>query len=105
LFTFVALYANPNDAGAFEDYYRNTHMEILRRWPAVVSSSLTVFSGTPRGGDAPFTLKGEVHFTSRDDFMAAMGSDAGAQSQQDARTMVEKFGVELTMMLGDTESD
>ena len=104
MFTFVALYANPNDARAFEDYYRSTHMDIMRRWPGVVSSAMTVFAGTPRGGEAPFALKGEVHFDSREDFMAAMGSDAGAESQKDARTMVERFGVDLTMMVGETES-
>lgn len=104
MFAFVVLYAGPNDAEAFVEYYRGTHMAIVDRWPGVRSATITVFSGTPRGGEAPFHLKGEMTFDSRDDFMAAMQSEAGAESQADARTMVERFGVDVTMLVGQTDA-
>lgn len=103
MFSFVALYAGPNDAKAFEDYYRTTHLDIVRGWPGLRAASVTVFSTTPRGGAPAFHLKGEMHFDSREDFMAAMQSDAGAESQVDARRMVEQFAVEVTMLLGETD--
>lgn len=105
MFTFVALYANPNDPKAFEDYYRSTHADIVRQWPGTKGTSITTFTGTPRGGDAPYTLKGEMHFDSREDFMTAMGSESGAASQTDARHMMEQFGVEMTLLLGETTSE
>jgi uncharacterized protein (TIGR02118 family) len=101
VFTFTALYAKPNDAEAFEAYYREHHMSIVARWPGVQGTRVVRFTGTPRGTEAPFHLMFEADFASQDDFMAAMGSDAGKETQQDARTMVERFGVELTMMVGE----
>lgn len=102
-FTFVALYAAPDDPAAFEEYYRSTHAQICARWPGLRSSTVTVFSGTPRGTESPYALKGEFAFATRDAFMMAMQSEAGTESQRDARHMVERFGVQVTMLLGETD--
>jgi uncharacterized protein (TIGR02118 family) len=101
MFRFIALYANPTDPDGFEAHYRSTHIPIMERWPGVKDTTITRVTGTPRGGDAPYHLLTTVTFDSRDDFMSAMGTDAGKESAQDARGMVEQFGVEVTMLLGD----
>lgn len=100
MFKFIALYEEPDDAEAFEAHYRTTHLEICRQWPGLRSANVTKVLGTARGGEAPLHLIGEFVFDSRDDFMAAMSTDSGRESQQDARRMAEQFGVKMTMLLG-----
>lgn len=101
MFSLVALYREPNDPDAFEQYYRGTHHEICRRWPGLRSATVVRFTGTPRGTEAPFLMKGEYVFDSQGAFLEAMGSDAGKESQQDARRMAEEFGVEMQLILGE----
>jgi uncharacterized protein (TIGR02118 family) len=101
MFRFIALYANPTDPEGFEEHFRSNHVPILERWPDTRDIAVTRVTGTPRGGDAPYHLVAAVTFDSRDAFMAAMGTDAGKESAQDARSMAEQFGVEVTMLVGD----
>lgn len=99
--TFVALYSQADDPQGFEEHYRTRHMEIIDRWPGVQSASVTRFSGTPRGGESPYSLMAVVTFATDEDMAAAFRSEAGAESVEDVKEMSKRFGVTPTLLLGD----
>ena len=97
---FVALYPKPEDVEGFEEHYRTTHIPIVESWPGVQSVRVTRFSGTPRGTDADYHIMVEAEFASDEEMAAALRSEPGAASAQDAMAMAQKFGVKPTMLLG-----
>lgn len=100
MFTFTALYSRPQDADGFVAEYRSDHLPIVQRWPNVRDSQTVVFDGTPRGGDPAYLVAFTARFDSAEDRMAALTSDAGGEAAQHARMLVEKYGIDVTMMLG-----
>ena len=99
--TFVALYEKPEDTEAFEQHYRDVHMPILQRWPGVRSVEVVRLTSTPRGGEPPYHLMATATFDSVEQMQEALRSEAGAEAAQDARTMMERFGVGPAMLLGE----
>jgi uncharacterized protein (TIGR02118 family) len=97
---FVALYDKPEDVEGFEKHLRETHLEIVGRWPGVRAVRTTRFSSTPRGTDAPYHVMVEAEFSSDEELAAAMRSESGAESARDAKAMAEQFGIRPTMLLG-----
>jgi uncharacterized protein (TIGR02118 family) len=88
----VALYNMPEDTIAFDAHYRDVHMPIVRRYPAL-RALRTVH---PRGlGDRPpaVYLIMEMGFDSRADLDAAVASEAG----RDLRNFAQA-GVTVTVV-------
>lgn len=98
--TFVALYQKPEDVAGFEEHYRTVHLPITQRWPGVGATTVTRFASTPRGGEPPYHLMFTAEFASDEEMAAALRSETGMESAQDARAMQERFGVGPAMLLG-----
>lgn len=98
---FVALYEKPEDTDGFNEHFRTTHMPIVQSWPGVQSVRVSTFSGTPRRQPPAFHLMLEAEFATDEEMAAALRSESGMASAQDAMAMAEQFGVSPTMLLGD----
>ena len=99
--TFVALYEKPEDPQGFEQHYRDVHRPILERWPGVRSVEVVRLTATPRGTEPAYYLMARATFDSTEQMQEALRSEAGTEAAQDARSMMEQFGVGPAMMLGD----
>ena len=100
--TFTALYTKPeNDAEAFLEEYKNDHVPIADRFLGMTSSSVTVFSGTPRGTDPGFYVMFHGVWDSMDDLNAALADPAMAEAGMHARGLVQKYGNAAQMLIGD----
>ena len=97
---FVALYPKPEDVDGWEEYYRSTHVPLVEAWPDVTSTSVTRFTGTPRGTEGAYHLMVVVEWATEEQMNAALRSEAGMAAAMDAKTMSEKFGNAPTMLLG-----
>ena len=97
---FVALYAKPDDVEGWEQHYRETHMPLVEQWPDVTSVSVTRFSGTPRGTEAPYHAMAVIEWYSDAEMASALRSEQGMAAAKDAMAMAEKFGSAPTMLLG-----
>jgi uncharacterized protein (TIGR02118 family) len=97
---FVALWSKPEDVEGFERHYREVHMRITARWPGVRSSTVTRFTGSLSGADAPYHLMFVATLDSEADLAAMLKSEAVAESGRDAREMIRRYGVKVTMLTG-----
>lgn len=97
----IVLYTKPDDVDGFESYYRETHMPIAKSLPGLESVSVSRITGTPRGTDAPYHLKGELFFTSNEDMSTALKGEEGMNVSRDAMGMCKRFGVEAEIMLAE----
>ena len=73
----VVLYSHPTDTAAFEKYYRDTHLPIVRRNAADIGFSRAVFMKFDRTADGkrpPFYRKAELWFPSEDALKRGMES-------------------------------
>ena len=98
--TFVAVYTTPEDVEGFEEHYRATHLPLVESWPGVTGVTITRFAATPRGTPAPYYLMAQAHWPTDEEMAAALRSEAGMAAANDAKTMTDRFGVALEMMLG-----
>jgi uncharacterized protein (TIGR02118 family) len=98
---FVAMYTRPDDVEAFEDHYRTVHVPIMDRWPNVESTEITRGTGTPRGTQAPFHLITTIRFATAEGMQQALTSEAGSEAARDAMGLAKRFGIEVTMLLGE----
>lgn len=97
---FVALYSKPDDVEGFEQHYRDNHLAIVGRWPAVQSTSTTRFTRSPIGGDPAYHLMFEATAATDEDLKTMLGSDAAREAVQDAQDMEKRFGTKMTAILG-----
>ena len=98
---FVALYPTPADPDGFDEHYRTTHLPLVAAWPGVQSTTVTRFAATPRGTAPDYHLLIIAEFATDEEMAAALRSEAGTAAAQDARVMMEQFGVAPIMLLGD----
>ena len=97
---FVALYPMPEDPDGFDEHYASTHLPLAAAWPGVLSTTVTRFAATPRGTAPDYHLLFTAEFATDEEMAAALRSDAGLAAAQDARVMMEQFGVKPIMLLG-----
>lgn len=96
----IALWGKPQDVEGFEQHYRTTHLEIVKRWPGVKSFSVSRITGTPGSGDAPYHRVFEATFATEEDLRQALRSPEMAEAARDASEMVRRFGATLTILTG-----
>ncbi len=98
---FVALYEKPDDVEGWEEHFRTTHIPIVQSWPGVTSVRVSRFTATPRRQPPAFHVMLEAEFATDEEMAAALRSESGMASAQDAMAMAERFGVSPTMLLGE----
>lgn len=97
----VALWPAPDeDVEGFEKHYRETHSEIVGRWPGVRRTLVTRASANPFGGDPAYHLVFVAEWDSQDDLDTAMASDEMQEAVSDVRTIGERWGIGPDMLVG-----
>lgn len=100
--TLTVLYTKPeSDAEAFLEEYKADHLPIVAKFPNMASYSTTVFSGTPRGTEAPYYLMFHATWASQEDMGAAMGDPSIMEASQHAMGLTQKYGNQAEMLIGD----
>jgi hypothetical protein len=89
----VGLWTEPSDIDAFEWEYLGSHFPQLR------SLANAQRSLTSRCLDGPYFRMTEVNFTSIDDIHVALQADLGKDILASARTLADKFGVRLEVLV------
>lgn len=95
----IVLYAQPEDAEAFDAHYREVHTPIVRRYPNLRDLRLSRPDGVA-GRPPDYYLVAEMVFDSRADLDAALASDAGRESGRDLRNFA---GAGATLLIVDDE--
>ena len=80
----IVLYAQPDDAAAFDAHYRGVHTPIVKQYPNLRELTVTRPDGVA-GRPPDYYLIAEMTFDSRADLDAALMSDAGRDSGRDLR--------------------
>lgn len=69
----TVLYEHPDDAGAFEDYYANTHLPIAGKMKGLAKIELTKFVDGPDGKPA-FYRMAELYFDTPEQMQTTLAS-------------------------------
>ncbi len=97
----IVLYTKPEDVEGFEAYYRDTHTPIAKSLPGLQGVSVSRITGTPRGTEAPYYLKGELVFEDAAAMSTALQGEEGMAVSKDAMAMCKKFGVDAEIMVAE----
>lgn len=68
----IALYRTPPDPGAFDRFYRDTHLPQVRKWPGLRRVELARVTGVPGGGGTPYYIITEMYFDDQEAVRAAL---------------------------------
>jgi len=93
--TLLALYKEPADPAAFEDYYKNHHAPLAKTLPGL--QSYTLGRGTARD---PYYLVAILTFASLDALQAAVSSSIGAATVADLANFAQA-GVDILSFAND----
>ena len=100
--SFTVLYTKPaENAEAFLEEYKTDHLAIAARFPKMSGSSTTVFSGTPRGTEAPYYVMFHGTWDSMGDLQEAMKDPSLMEASKHAMGMLQKYGNSAEMLVGD----
>jgi len=89
----VGLWTEPADTDSFEREYLGSHFPKLHRLPGATSTK------TSRCLDGPYFRMTEVSFDTLSAIHDALATDVGQQVLTDARTLSDKFGVKLDVLV------
>lgn len=95
------LYTTPDDIDGFLAYYRESHVPIAQQLPGLQQATASRITGTPRGTEAAYFLKGELTFASSEDLQTALSGDEGMAVSRDAMGMTQRFGCSAEIMLAE----
>lgn len=70
----LVMYAVPDDKDAFLDYYRNTHLPLVRKIPGVARARYSVSPATLQG-DAEYFCIFEIEYENAEQMERARGSE------------------------------
>jgi uncharacterized protein (TIGR02118 family) len=70
----TVLYGQPTDPAAFEGYYAETHMPLVRKIPGLGRYEQAKVIGTPDGGQPAFYRMFEFWFDNQDHMQRVLGS-------------------------------
>lgn len=95
----LALYHQPNDPTAFEQYYYGTHVPLAKQLPGLRAYTVSKGALAAAGGDAPYYLVAVLTFDSMAAIQAALASPQGKTTVAD----VPKFATGgATILMYDT---
>jgi uncharacterized protein (TIGR02118 family) len=99
--SFVALFTRPDDVEGFDAHYRDTHLPLIAQWPNVAETRVTRSTATPRGTEPAYYLIADIRFTSAEGMAEALRSTAMRAAGKDAQELCQRFGCEVSMLLGE----
>jgi uncharacterized protein (TIGR02118 family) len=101
LYAFWSAPANPGDTEEFDRLYRDRHAAIASKVPGMRRFITSRTDVGLEGTDPAFYRVAEMIFDSRDDLERAEHSDEWQALRQDAGQMIERFGVTMTVAMGE----
>lgn len=94
----IALYKQPKDKEAFDDYYENIHTPITAKIPGLREMKVTKFQSTPMGTESPYYLMCEMTYDSPEDLKNGLRSPEGRASGKDVMSFA---GDIVTLIIGE----
>ena len=79
----TALFGHPEDPDAFEEYYANTHLPLVRKIPNLQRFDRGKVVATPDGSEPAYYRFGDLWFESMDQMQSSLGSPEGQEVTQD----------------------
>ncbi len=89
----IGLWSEPADIDAFERDYLGSH------FPRLHGLALSQAAVTSRCIEGPYFRMTEVGFSSIDDINAAIDTDLGKEILAGARSLAEKYGIQLEVLV------
>lgn len=107
MYKIVACWSAPaaSDEEAFEEHYREVHAPLAAKVPELRALRLTRTREGLEGGAPAFYRVAELLFESPEAMERSAASEAWRAMREDAGTLVERFGVELSVGLGWEEEE
>jgi uncharacterized protein (TIGR02118 family) len=93
----------PEDEEAFEEYYKSTHFPRAAAVPHLERIVGTRTSGGFEGAETPHYRVAEMVFPSREAMDESAQSPEWAEMRQCSADIIERFGVSLTVEMGEEE--
>ncbi len=87
---FIALYQQPEDPTAFDEYYQNVHLPLCHKIPNLLKVEIARVTGTPRG-PSNYYMMVSLYFQDEATMMAALTSEAGMATAKDARNFAKEI--------------
>jgi|SRR5450432_3053425 uncharacterized protein (TIGR02118 family) len=81
----IVMYKVPKDAGAFDRYYRDTHIPIAKRIPGLRKYEVSEGPVATPAGPSPFHLIAILHFDDIASIQRAFGSPEGQAAAGDVQ--------------------
>lgn len=105
MYKLIACWSAPKqeDEAAFEEHYRTVHAPAAAKVPGLRRLVLTRTANGLEGSEPAFYRVAEMHFDSSEDLEAAEHAPEWAAMRADAGGMIERFGVSLTVGLGEEQ--
>ena len=103
MYKLIAIWSAPRteDEEAFEQHYRDVHLVAAAKTPSMRRLVAVRTSDGLEGSTPAFHRVAEMHFDSKADLEAAEHSAEWAAVRADAGGMIERFGVTLTVGMGE----
>ena len=103
MYKLIAIWSAPRaeDEEAFEQHYRDVHLAVAAKTPNMRRLVAVRTSDGLEGGQSAFYRVAELHFDSKADLEAAEHSAEWGGMRADAGGMIERFGVTLTVGMGE----
>jgi len=86
----TVVYAEPEDAGAFDKHYFGVHVPLVGRVPGLQRTEISKVSGGPMGSPSPYHLIAELYFADEDALNAALASPEGGATGKDFGAIAPK---------------
>ena len=83
MFTGIVLYGHPGDAGAFDQYYEQTHTPLVQKMPGLRRFEMTRIVATAGGSRPPYYLVALLTFDEPEEAQASLQSPQGQAVVQD----------------------
>lgn len=92
---------NPEDVEAFEEYYASTHVPRASAVPGLLEITTTRTADGFEGGETPHYRVAEMVFESPEAMARSAESEEWAVMRQCSGDIIERFGVSLTVEMGE----
>ena len=73
----TALFGHPEDPAAFEEYYANTHVPLVKKIPNLQRFERAKVVAMPDGSEPPYYRIGELYFEDVEQMQRSLASDEG----------------------------
>jgi uncharacterized protein (TIGR02118 family) len=81
----TGLFGHPEEPDAFEEYYANTHVPLVKKIPTLQRFEAAKVVATPDGSEPPYYRIAELYFEDVEQMQAGLASDEGQAMAADAQ--------------------